>query len=196
MRSAAILFICTFISVESHAQSLLYDWTAICSNNSAFSGSGTLTIDSSDSMVTQITGKIGTTSISSIYSGGGFSYDNACQTSQPYLDSSGVAFTTASYLYILSYAGSQYELSGVQFGTPYGIPPHQIATLDSFSIESVPEPTTVALFFVGGVAVFLWRRRAWFAMLPNKSPEPTAVGAVRSAIAAHAASRRWLSFFR
>ena len=33
-------------------------------------------------------------------------------------------------------------------------------------------------------------------MLPNKSPEPTAVGACRSAVAVHAASRRWLSFFR
>jgi hypothetical protein len=31
---------------------------------------------------------------------------------------------------------------------------------------------------------------------PNKSPEPTAVGAVSSAIAVHVASRRWLSFFR
>jgi len=31
---------------------------------------------------------------------------------------------------------------------------------------------------------------------PNKSPEPTAVGAVSSAVAVHAASRRWLSFFR
>jgi len=31
---------------------------------------------------------------------------------------------------------------------------------------------------------------------PNKSPEPTAVGAVRSAVAVHATSRRWLSFFR
>ena len=31
---------------------------------------------------------------------------------------------------------------------------------------------------------------------PNKSPEPTADGAVRSAIAVHAASRRWLSFLR
>ena len=31
---------------------------------------------------------------------------------------------------------------------------------------------------------------------PNKSPEPTAVGAVSSAIAVHATSRRWLSFFR
>jgi len=29
---------------------------------------------------------------------------------------------------------------------------------------------------------------------PNKSPEPTAVGAVRSAIAVPAAHRRWLSF--
>jgi hypothetical protein len=31
---------------------------------------------------------------------------------------------------------------------------------------------------------------------PNKSPEPTAVDAVSSAIAVHAVSRRWLSFFR
>jgi hypothetical protein len=31
---------------------------------------------------------------------------------------------------------------------------------------------------------------------PNKSPEPTAVGACRSAAAVHVASRRWLSFFR
>ena len=36
-------------------------------------------------------------------------------------------------------------------------------------------------------------RRGWFA---NQSPEPTAVGAVSSAIAVPAASRRWLSFFR
>ena len=31
---------------------------------------------------------------------------------------------------------------------------------------------------------------------PNKSPEPTAVGAGSSAIAVYIASRRWLSFFR
>ena len=31
---------------------------------------------------------------------------------------------------------------------------------------------------------------------PNKSPEPTAVGAGSSAVAGHATSRRWLSFFR
>ena len=30
---------------------------------------------------------------------------------------------------------------------------------------------------------------------PNKSPEPAAVGAGSSAVAVHAASRRWLSFF-
>jgi hypothetical protein len=33
-------------------------------------------------------------------------------------------------------------------------------------------------------------------LLPNKSPEPTAVGAVSSAVAVRVASRRWLSFFR
>jgi hypothetical protein len=31
---------------------------------------------------------------------------------------------------------------------------------------------------------------------PNKSPEPTAVGAVSSAVAVRVASRRWLSFLR
>jgi len=30
--------------------------------------------------------------------------------------------------------------------------------------------------------------------LPNKSPEPTAVGACSSAVAVHVASRRWLTF--
>jgi hypothetical protein len=36
------------------------------------------------------------------------------------------------------------------------------------------------------------------AMWPNKSPEPTAVGAVvpRLRVGVHVASRRWLSFFR
>jgi hypothetical protein len=32
--------------------------------------------------------------------------------------------------------------------------------------------------------------------MPNKSLEPTAVGAVSSAIAVHVAGRRWLSFHR
>ena len=32
--------------------------------------------------------------------------------------------------------------------------------------------------------------------MPNKSPEPTAVGACSSAVAVHVTSRRWLSFFR
>jgi hypothetical protein len=46
---------------------------------------------------------------------------------------------------------------------------------------------------------FRWLVVSYFTMQnvpPNKSPEPTAVGAVRSAIAVHVASRRWLSFFR
>jgi len=33
-------------------------------------------------------------------------------------------------------------------------------------------------------------------LMPNKSPEPTAVGACSSAVAVHVAGRRWLSFFR
>jgi len=33
-------------------------------------------------------------------------------------------------------------------------------------------------------------------LMPNKSPEPTAVGHRGSAVAVHVVSRRWLSFFR
>jgi len=33
-------------------------------------------------------------------------------------------------------------------------------------------------------------------LMPNKTLEPTADGVVRSAIAVHATSRRWLSFLR
>ncbi len=50
----------------------------------------------------------------------------------------------------------------------------------------------VALF---GVFAMIW----WMSMRdvpPNQSPEPTAVGAVSSAIAVHVTNRRWLSFFR
>ena len=47
-------------------------------------------------------------------------------------------------------------------------------------------------FLLMGVACFLRSRTT----LPNQSPEPTAVGAGSSAVAVHAASRRWLSFFR
>ena len=48
-------------------------------------------------------------------------------------------------------------------------------------------------------AVWAWLLVAlidWPKVRPNKSPEPTAVGAGSSAVAVHAASRRWLSFFR
>ncbi len=39
-------------------------------------------------------------------------------------------------------------------------------------------------------------RREVMTMMPNESPEPTADGAFSSAVAVHAASQRWLSFFR
>src|ERR1017187_7642251 len=35
-----------------------------------------------------------------------------------------------------------------------------------------------------------------YSMLPNQSPEPTAVGVCSSAVAVRVASRRWLSFLR
>jgi hypothetical protein len=58
-------------------------------------------------------------------------------------------------------------------------------------------PFGVELFEYIHVSVFLlFMLTVNLTVWPNQSPEPTAVGDVRSAIAVHAASRRWLSFFR
>src|ERR1017187_2239801 len=46
-------------------------------------------------------------------------------------------------------------------------------------------------FFIHGLYMLLQRLTP-----PNKSLEPTAVGAVSSAVAVHVVSRRWLSFLR
>ena len=62
-----------------------------------------------------------------------------------------------------------------------------------------------ATILISVLAVFLLGAAFWSVVIgyyfghrlpPNKSPEPTAVGAVSSAVAVHAASRRWLSFLR
>jgi hypothetical protein len=70
----------------------------------------------------------------------------------------------------------------------------------AFSITEIPEPSAIALFSLGLLGTGIW----WFRRAtiqhnkhePNKSPEPTAVGAGSSAIAVHVTSRRWLSFLR
>ena len=62
------------------------------------------------------------------------------------------------------------------------------------AISSVPEPSSFTLIVVAASLLIICR--LYSTMWPNKSPEPTAVGAVSSAIAVHVASRRWLSFFR
>jgi hypothetical protein len=62
--------------------------------------------------------------------------------------------------------------------------------IDDVSVTPIPEPSVVKLFFLS-VSVLLCKYR-----LPNKSSEPTAVGAGRSAVAVHVASRRWFSFLR
>ena len=63
-------------------------------------------------------------------------------------------------------------------------------------------------YFAGGFIVFdgfakvmcqrfqLYQKYGLEMMLPNQSLEPTAGGVFSSAVAVHATSRRWLSFFR
>ena len=86
------------------------------------------------------------------------------------------------------------SLSGLTFPTMTDFPEWLGAFGPNAEIEVVPEPTTYTLF--GLSAFLLLCRRIMVSRWPNKSPEPTAVGACSSAVAVHAASRRWLSFFR
>jgi hypothetical protein len=85
------------------------------------------------------------------------------------------------------------------FQDPYvGDGSGRVDFIDAISVTAVPEcSSTLFLLMTSLVAIkammILTRHRK---MMPNKSPEPTAVGAVSSAIAVHVASRRWLSFFR
>jgi hypothetical protein len=63
--------------------------------------------------------------------------------------------------------------------------------------NTIPEPATFALLAFGFTALLVFRLGAKVSRTqPNKSPEPTAVGAGSSAVAVHVASRRWLSFLR
>jgi len=65
------------------------------------------------------------------------------------------------------------------------------------SFTQTPEPSVSVFVLLGlGLGFGLRRFGFYYTTPPNKSPEPTAVGAVSSAVAVHAASRRWLSFFR
>jgi hypothetical protein len=67
-------------------------------------------------------------------------------------------------------------------------------TEDSKELGSVCPKCNKLLNVWRGVRIVVIR---FLTMLwPNKSPEPTAVGAVSSAVAVHVASRRWLSFLR
>jgi hypothetical protein len=89
-----------------------------------------------------------------------------------------------SFDYTASSTSALLSLSSQLNGTGYSY------AVDTISMHSVPEPSVSCLFGLC-VLFFVWR-----VARPNKSPEPTAVGAISSAVAVHAASRRWLSFFR
>jgi hypothetical protein len=75
----------------------------------------------------------------------------------------------------------------------------EIPSQNFFQITVVPEPSTTSLGVVALIFIFIlrfWKRRVLdvSTVLPNQSPEPTAVA--RCFCFSGAASRRWLSFFR
>jgi len=58
---------------------------------------------------------------------------------------------------------------------------------------SISHIVILAFFVFLGIFGKRWAEAMTMTLPPNQSPEPTAVAA---AVAIHAASRRWLSFFR
>jgi hypothetical protein len=62
--------------------------------------------------------------------------------------------------------------------------------------ETVPEPSVTGFLLACLASLWSWQSFQRTIIRPNKSPEPTAVGARSSAVAVHVASRRWLSFLR
>jgi hypothetical protein len=50
--------------------------------------------------------------------------------------------------------------------------------------------------FIFSVGICIYMKERQLDRPPNKSPEPTAVGAVSSAVAVYVANRRWLNFLR
>ena len=132
-------------------------------------------------------------------SGGLFDLDSAYLTSAidsvPLLDIQVQGFVGATILYNNTYtvnnSGStliNFDYSGIDSVT-FTSGEEQFA-MDNLTVF-VPEPKSLNLILlIIPFAVMNLLRR------PNKSPEPTAVGAGSSAVAVHVASRRWLSFCR
>jgi hypothetical protein len=128
-----------------------------------------------------------------------FDLDSAYLTSAidsvPLLDIQVQGFVGATMLYNNTYtvnnSGStliNFDYSGIDSVT-FTSGEEQFA-MDNLTVF-VPEPKSLNLILlIIPFAVMNLLRR------PNKSPEPTAVGAVRSAVAVHVAGRRWLSFLR
>jgi hypothetical protein len=76
------------------------------------------------------------------------------------------------------------DLIAAAFASPDKVVPSPFKLLGS--IPRVTEPFTEKFFHICMSLI----------AMPNKTLEPTAVGVVRSAIAVHVVSRRWLSFRR
>ena len=73
---------------------------------------------------------------------------------------------------------------------------HRAEVRQSF-LDSTTLRTRSSIFRLLELSVFRFSFLLDFiSLMPNKSPEPTAVGAGRSAIAVRVAGRRWLSFLR
>ena len=86
-------------------------------------------------------------------------------------------------------------LASKRSGGLFYSPPFRFAYSVYFSFR-LAQPSLVGHFDHFGIRVTTFIHLIKMSQRPNKSPEPTAVGAVSSAVAVHVAGRRWLSFFR
>ena len=115
------------------------------------------------------------------------------------LGSLGIAATVIDFMSIITQRLCRFAHPGGQRSSIDIFPTsldHRAEVRQSF-LESTTLRTRSSIFRLLELSVFRFSFLLDFiSLMPNKSPEPTAVGAFSSAVAVHVASRRWLSFLR
>ena len=106
----------------------------------------------------------------------------------------GLFFTLLPFAFSFWVVYRSYRLEDMDYWTVLGVDIRPVAFMRALRAELCLIVIVVAMWLVA--AWIIPRIAMSRAMSPNKSPEPTAVGAGRSAIAVHVAGRRWLSFSR
>jgi hypothetical protein len=171
-------------SLTLHSTDDPYGIEAIQGNYSIFLQGGSFAVPSTSYSSIGQTGQIPSNAKSLIYWGGALQVTFNGQPLAPYAIGTGPNYTIWG-ADISAYAGQSGQLQFTATWQTSGI-------LDNiqFSSVSVPEPSSRDLILISLLFLVFHKMRC------NKLPSTITLGACRSAVAIHVASRRWFSFPR